>query len=79
MRFLADANIAARVVAWLREGGHDVWHGPEAGLERLSDAELFERAAARMGAIVCGRCRSGGRDGPLRGAAPAAAAASAST
>ena len=46
MRFLADANIAARVVAWLREGGHDVWHGPEAGLERLSDAELFERAAA---------------------------------
>jgi predicted nuclease of predicted toxin-antitoxin system len=45
MRFLADANIAARVVAWLRESGHDVWYGPEAGLERLSDAQLFERAA----------------------------------
>jgi len=45
MRFLADANIAPAVVAWLREEGHDVWHDAEHGLHALPDRELFRRGA----------------------------------
>jgi predicted nuclease of predicted toxin-antitoxin system len=52
MRFLADANIAPGVVAWLREQRHDVWHGTEHGLQGLPDHELFRRAAAEDRIVI---------------------------
>lgn len=52
MRFLADANIPPGAVSWLRELGHDVWHGTELGLQGLADSELFQRAAAEDRIVV---------------------------
>ena len=45
MRFLADVNIDMRVVAWLRESGHEATHLREEGLHRMADADIFARAA----------------------------------
>jgi predicted nuclease of predicted toxin-antitoxin system len=44
VRFLADMGIAPKVVTWLRQQGHDVWHLAERGLERLPDPDIFVRA-----------------------------------
>ena len=38
-------GVAPKVVAWLKEQGHDAWHLAERGLERLPDSEIFGRAA----------------------------------
>jgi len=38
-------GVAPKVVAWLQEQGHDVWHLAERGLERMPDSEIFGRAA----------------------------------
>lgn len=46
MRFLADMGVSVRVVEWLRENGHDAVHIREQGLERLSNGEIFSKAAA---------------------------------
>jgi len=34
-------GVALKVVAWLKEQGHDVWHLAERGLELLPDSEIF--------------------------------------
>lgn len=46
MRFLADMGVSLRVVEWLRSRRHDVVHLRERGLQRLSDAAIFEKATA---------------------------------
>jgi predicted nuclease of predicted toxin-antitoxin system len=44
--------VAPKVVAWLKEQGHDVWHLSERGLERLPDSEIFARAAEGQGVVL---------------------------
>lgn len=44
MRFLADMGVDVRVVAWLREQGHEATHLREEGLQRLPDPEIFQKA-----------------------------------
>jgi predicted nuclease of predicted toxin-antitoxin system len=44
MRFLADAGMSSKTVAFLQERGHDAVHVRTLGLERASDVELVERA-----------------------------------
>jgi predicted nuclease of predicted toxin-antitoxin system len=44
MRFLADMGVLPRVVAWLRECGHDVAHLGEIGQDRMRDEEVFGQA-----------------------------------
>jgi predicted nuclease of predicted toxin-antitoxin system len=46
MRFLADMGVAARVVDWLRDQGHDAYHLREEGLQRLPDDQIFYKAVA---------------------------------
>ena len=46
MRFLADMGVARSVVHRLGDGGHDAVHLLDEGLERLSDQEIFNKAAA---------------------------------
>jgi len=45
MRFLADMGVAMRSVEWLREQGHDATHLREENLQRMSDADVFRKAA----------------------------------
>ena len=45
MRFLADMGISHRVVAWLRDEGHDATHLRDEALQRLPDGEIFTKAA----------------------------------
>ncbi len=52
MRFLADMGVAPKVVAWLKEQGHDAWHLAERGLERLPDPEIFGRAAEEQRIVL---------------------------
>lgn len=44
MDFLADMGVSLRVAEWLRNQGHDVLHLREAGLQRLSDTAIFQKA-----------------------------------
>ena len=44
MRFLADMGLDIRVVAWLREQGHDAKHLREEGLHRLANGRIFDKA-----------------------------------
>jgi predicted nuclease of predicted toxin-antitoxin system len=44
MKFLADMGISPRVVAALRERGHEAIHLQEAGLGTLSDGEILAKA-----------------------------------
>jgi len=44
LRFLADVGISPRIVAWLREAGHDAVHLREEKLHRLPDREIFAKA-----------------------------------
>lgn len=51
MRFLADMGISPRTVAHLRRSGHDVVELRDAGLERLPDTAVLEKAR-REGRVV---------------------------
>lgn len=44
MRFLADMGVDVRVVAWLRQQGHDAVHLREAGMHRAPDQQVFALA-----------------------------------
>ncbi len=44
MKFLADMGVSPKTVARLRVWGHDAVHLHEQGLERLSDAEVLDKA-----------------------------------
>jgi predicted nuclease of predicted toxin-antitoxin system len=44
MKFLADMGIAPRSVAFLRDLGVEAVHLHELGLQRLSDAEILQKA-----------------------------------
>jgi predicted nuclease of predicted toxin-antitoxin system len=52
MRFLVDMGLAVRVAEWLRHDGHDAGHLDEAGLQRLSDHEIFALAAREHRIII---------------------------
>jgi predicted nuclease of predicted toxin-antitoxin system len=52
MRFLADMGVAPRIVAWLREQGHDAHHLLEEGLNRLPDVGIFEKAARERSIVL---------------------------
>jgi predicted nuclease of predicted toxin-antitoxin system len=52
MRFLVDMGLAVRVAEWLRHEGHDASHLDEAGLQRLSDHEIFALAAREHRIII---------------------------
>ena len=45
MRFLADMGVALRVVEWLREQRHDAAHLRDENLQRMPDADIFQKAA----------------------------------
>jgi predicted nuclease of predicted toxin-antitoxin system len=45
MRFLADMGVAMRIVEWLRAQSYDVKHLREEGLQRMSDRDIFRKAA----------------------------------
>ena len=44
MRFLADMGVSLRVADHLRQAGHDVVHLRDEGLQRLPDADVFQKA-----------------------------------
>ncbi len=44
MKFLADMGISLRTVAWLRDGGDDIVHLREQGLQSLPDEEILVKA-----------------------------------
>ncbi len=44
MRFLADMGISPKTVNFLRDLGHHAAHLHEAGLGRLNDSEILEKA-----------------------------------
>ena len=44
MRFLADMGISPRSVAFLRDRGAEAVHLHELGLDRMSDAEVVQKA-----------------------------------
>jgi len=51
MKFLADMGISPRSVAFLQERGYHATHLCEIGLERMSDADILEKAR-REGFVV---------------------------
>lgn len=44
MRFLADAGISSKTVAFLRRNGHDAVHVRELAMQRAGDREVADRA-----------------------------------
>ena len=48
MRLLLDMNLPPAMADWLCSEGHDAIHAREFGLGRLSDREIFARAAAEQ-------------------------------
>ena len=52
MRFLADMGVTREVVRWLKEQGHDAVHLREQGLQRLSDRDVFAKAATEARIIL---------------------------
>ncbi len=52
MRFLADAGISPRTVAFLRELGHDTVHVRALGLERADDRHLVQVATEATRVIL---------------------------
>jgi len=44
VKFLADMGISPDTVTWLQSQGYDAVHLHEQGLDRLSDAEILEKA-----------------------------------
>ncbi|MDH3688385.1 MAG: DUF5615 family PIN-like protein [Gammaproteobacteria bacterium] len=51
MKFLADVGISLSTVEALRKAGHDARHLRDEGLQRLSDAEILDKAR-REGRII---------------------------
>lgn len=45
-------GISSRVVAWLKDRGHDVKHLRDEGLHRLQDGEVFKKAVAENRIIL---------------------------
>ncbi len=45
MRFLTDMGVSWRVVAWLRDNGHDATHLRDQQLHRLPNGDIFAKAA----------------------------------
>lgn len=45
MRFLADMGVNQRIVEWLRDQGHETVHLSDEGLQRLTDRDVFAKAA----------------------------------
>ena len=58
MRFLADENIHADLVAWLRSGGHDVSYAAETMPSEPDDSVL--RRAREEGRVVVTDARTSG-------------------
>jgi len=54
VKFLVDHNRSPRLAESLRAAGHDAVHTGELGLERASDTDLFDLAAAEGRVIVSG-------------------------
>lgn len=52
MRLLIDNALSPVVAERLREGGHDVTHVRDCGLQHASDEEIFRRAAAEGRVVV---------------------------
>jgi predicted nuclease of predicted toxin-antitoxin system len=52
MRFLADMGLDIRVVAWLREKGHDATHLRDEGLHRLPNGLIFKKAIAEKRIVL---------------------------
>src|SRR5690348_8891665 len=52
MRFLLDMNLPPAMADWLRSEGHDAVHIREIGIARLSDPEIFARAAGDRRVLV---------------------------
>lgn len=52
MRFLLDMGIDVRIARWLRDHGHDAVHLREQGLQRLPDAEIFQKAVTESRIIL---------------------------
>jgi predicted nuclease of predicted toxin-antitoxin system len=52
MKFLADMNVSMSTVRHLLADGHDAVHLREQGLERLSDAEIIEKAREEGRVII---------------------------
>ena|SRR5438093_194463 len=52
MRFLADAGVSPKTVAFLNERGHEAVHVRTLGLQRALDRELIERARADSSVVL---------------------------
>jgi predicted nuclease of predicted toxin-antitoxin system len=52
MRFLADMGVSLRVVAWLRDAGHDVVHLRDRGLAQLPDDQIFQLAISEQRIVI---------------------------
>jgi predicted nuclease of predicted toxin-antitoxin system len=44
MMFLADMGVSMKIVSWLREQGHDIFHLHELGMQKAKDSVIFEKA-----------------------------------
>lgn len=53
MRILADENVPLPIVAWLRDGGHDVLYAAESR-RQTRDAELLAEAEAQGYVVLTG-------------------------
>jgi predicted nuclease of predicted toxin-antitoxin system len=52
MRFLADMGVAIRIVDWLRVQDHDVKHLRDEGLQRMTDSDVFRKAASEKRVLL---------------------------
>jgi predicted nuclease of predicted toxin-antitoxin system len=52
MRFLADMGVAIRIVDWLRVQGHDAKHLRDDGLQRMTDSDVFRKAASEKRVLL---------------------------
>jgi predicted nuclease of predicted toxin-antitoxin system len=52
MRFLANAGISPRAIAFLTQLGHDAVHVRTLGLQRASDAEIVEHARVDSRVVI---------------------------
>ena len=52
MKFLLDMPVPPALADWLRGRGHDAVHASSVGLERATDRELLDRAAAEARVVI---------------------------
>lgn len=52
MRFLADMGVSERLVAWLRDNGHDAVHLRELGLHCLPNGDIFKMAIDQQRVVL---------------------------